>query len=69
MGDSPYKEQRTVRLDMKQLYRQAIELAGQEQADRLWAESRLDSDEEWSGKWATAMEIVERLREQAKNRH
>jgi hypothetical protein len=47
---------------MAQLYAQALDLVGQEQADRLWSEKRLDSEEHWPGKWATAAELVERLR-------
>lgn len=62
-SESPENEKMTVRLDMDELYRQAVELVGQEQADRLWKENRLDSQEKWPGKWAVAMEIVERLRE------
>ncbi|MEK6589040.1 MAG: hypothetical protein AABY97_09400 [Chloroflexota bacterium] len=62
-SESPENEKMTVRLDMDELYRQAVELVGQEQADRLWKESRLDIQEKWPGKWAVAMEIVERLRE------
>ena len=47
---------------MEALYQEAIELVGQEQADQLWAENRLDSEDEWPGKWAKAMEVIEGLR-------
>ncbi len=53
---------RTVRLDLQELYQEAIQLVGQEDADRIWSENRLDSEEKWSGKWAKAMEIIEMLR-------
>lgn len=62
MGDNTPEERGTVRLDMDALYEEAVELVGQEEADRLWSENRLDSDESWPGQWATAMEIIERLR-------
>lgn len=55
----------TVRLDLEGLYREAVGLVGQEQADRLWAEHGLDAEEPWPGKWAKAWEIVENLREAA----
>jgi len=58
-------EARTVRLDLDGLYKEAVGLVGQEQADRLWAENRLDVEEKWAGKWAKAWEIVENLREAA----
>ncbi len=55
----------TVRLDLEGLYQEAVRLVGQEEADRLWAENRLDTEEKWAGKWAKAWEIVENLREAA----
>ena len=58
-------EAQTVRLDLDGLYKEAVGLVGQEQADRLWAENRLDVEEKWSGKWAKAWEILENLREAA----
>ena len=65
MGADPADDKRTVRLDMKALYAEAVELVGQEEADRLWAENRLDSEENWPGKWAKAMEVVDDLRRSA----
>lgn len=62
MGESAPEERRTVRLDMQTRYEEAIGLVGQEEADKLWEENRLSSEESWPGKWATAMEIIERLR-------
>ena len=62
MGEDPPENKGTVRLDMDTLYREAVDLAGQKEADRLWNENRLNNEDEWPGKWATAMEIVERLR-------
>lgn len=61
--EPPKNEKMTLRLDMDELYRQAVELVGREEADRLWQENRLDTQEKWAGKWAVAMEIVERLRD------
>jgi hypothetical protein len=58
-------EARTVRLDLDGLYKEAVELVGQQEADRLWAEHRLDVEEKWAGKWAKAWEIVQNLREAA----
>ena len=57
------EEKRTVRLDMDELYREAVDLVGQAEADRLWKENRLDSEDKWPGKWAMAMEIIEQLRD------
>jgi hypothetical protein len=62
MGEAANDDGRTVRLSMAQLYAQAVDMVGQRQADRLWYENRLDSEEHWPGKWATAAELVERLR-------
>ena len=59
------EEKRTVRLDMDELYREAVDLVGQAEADRLWKENRLDSEDKWPGKWAMAMEIIEQLRDAA----
>jgi len=52
----------TVQLNMGALRSEAVELVGEEEADRLWKENRLDSEDNWPGKWAKAMEIVENLR-------
>ncbi len=52
----------TVQLNMGALRGEAVELVGEEEADRLWKENRLDSEDNWPGKWAKAMEIVENLR-------
>ena len=62
MDEDPPENKGTVRLDMDALYREAVDIAGREEADRLWDENRLNSKDEWPGKWATAMEILERLR-------
>ncbi len=59
------EDKSTIRLDMDELYRQAVELVGQAEADRLWSENRLDSEDKWPGQWAKAMEIVEELRSAA----
>ena len=59
----PEGDKHTVRLDMDELYRQAVELVGQEAADKIWKENRLDSEDNWPGKWAVAMEVIGRLRE------
>ncbi|MFQ5941954.1 MAG: hypothetical protein ACE5JF_00195 [Anaerolineales bacterium] len=55
-------DKRTVQLNMGALYSEAVELAGQDQADRLWKDNHLDSEENWPGKWAKAMEVLENLR-------
>ena len=60
-ADQP-EDKGTVRLDMDALFSEAVELAGQERAEQLWNENRLDSEENWPGKWAKAMEVVENLR-------
>lgn len=62
MGTDQPEDRRTVQLNMGALYNEAIELAGQEEADRLWKDNRLDSKESWPGKWAKAMELIENLR-------
>lgn len=62
MSDVSSNDGRTVSLDMDHLYQEAVELVGETEAIRLWEENRLDSKEKWPGKWATAMEIIERLR-------
>lgn len=62
MGEQPDEELRTVRLDMKQLYKEATELIGEAAAAELWSEHNLDSEEKWPGKWAKAMELVQQLR-------
>lgn len=62
MDEMPDKEKRTVRLDMDQLFSEAVELVGEAEAARLWTENKLDSGEKWPGKWATAMEIIQKLR-------
>ncbi len=61
--ETPGDQKHTVRLDMDELYRQAVELVGQQEADKLWQKNRLDSEDNWPGKWAVAMEIIGRLRE------
>jgi hypothetical protein len=48
---------------MGELYRQAVELVGQQTADKLWTDNRLDTEDNWPGKWAVAMEVIGRLRE------
>jgi hypothetical protein len=48
---------------MGELYRQAVELVGQQTADKLWKDNRLDTEDNWPGKWAVAMEVIGRLRE------
>ncbi|HEY4667686.1 MAG TPA: hypothetical protein VIH26_10330 [Anaerolineales bacterium] len=62
-SQTPGDDKHTVRLDMDELYRQAVELVGQQTADKLWKENRLDSEDNWPGKWAVAMEVIGRLRE------
>lgn len=62
MGEMPDQERRTVRLDMGQLYREAVELVGESEAAKLWSKHKLDSGEKWPGKWAMAMELIEQLR-------
>lgn len=62
MGEDPGDDKRTVRLDMNALYAETVELVGQEEADRIWHENRLDSEDNWPGKWAKAMEVVDALR-------
>jgi hypothetical protein len=32
-------------------------------SDRLWKENGLDSEDNWAGKWAKAMEVVQNLRD------
>lgn len=65
MAEMPDQERRTVRLDMDELRREAVELVGNSEAERLWSEHNLDSEEKWPGKWAKAMELVEGLRAEA----
>ena len=48
---------------MGALRSEAVGLVGEEEADRLWKENRLDSEDNWAGKWAKAMEIVQKLRD------
>lgn len=62
MDEVPRQEIRTVTLDMNQLFVEAVELAGEERASELWIEYRLDSEDNWPGKWAKAMEVIQRLR-------
>ncbi|GMR11409.1 MAG: hypothetical protein BMS9Abin28_2240 [Anaerolineae bacterium] len=62
MGADQPEDRRTVQLNMDALYGEAVERVGQEEADRLWKDNRLDSEESWPGKWAKAMELVENLR-------
>jgi hypothetical protein len=62
MDEMSDTEKRTVRLDMDQLFSEARELVGDAEASRLWTENNLDSAENWPGKWATAMEIIQKLR-------
>ncbi len=62
MGADQPEDRHTVQLNMGTLYSEAVELVGQEEADRLWKNNRLDSDESWPGKWAKAMELIENLR-------
>ncbi|MFQ5921850.1 MAG: hypothetical protein ACE5M4_03335, partial [Anaerolineales bacterium] len=62
MGADQPEDRRTVQLNLDALYGEAVELVGQEEADRLWKDSRLDSKESWPGKWAKAMEVIENLR-------
>jgi len=62
MGADQSEDRRTVQLNMGVLYSEAVELVGEEEADRLWRDNRLDSEENWPGKWAKAMEVVESLR-------
>jgi hypothetical protein len=62
MGADQNEDGRTVQLNMGALYAEAVELVGEEEADRMWKENRLDSDDNWPGKWAKAMEVVETLR-------
>jgi hypothetical protein len=64
-SETPEEQKHTVHLDMDELYRQATELVGPEQAEKLWRENRLDSADKWPGKWAVAMELVTRLREES----
>jgi hypothetical protein len=62
MGADQNEDGRTVQLNMGALYAEMVELVGEEEADRMWKENRLDSDDNWPGKWAKAMEVVETLR-------
>jgi hypothetical protein len=62
MGAEQNQDGRTVQLNMAALRSEAADLAGEEEADRLWKENRLDSEDNWAGKWAKAMEIVQNLR-------
>ena len=62
MEDESSESKGTVRLDLDELYGQTVILVGKEEADKLWSEHRLDSEENWPGKWATAMELVEGLK-------
>ena len=50
---------------MDELRREAVELVGEDEAARLWSEHKLDSSEKWPGKWATAMELLQGLRNAA----
>ena len=65
MGADQAEDGRTVQLNMGALHSEVVELVGEEEADRLWKENRLDSKDNWPGKWAKAMEVVERLREES----
>ncbi len=62
MAANQNEDGRTVQLNMGALRSEAVELVGEEEADRLWKENRLDSEDNWPGKWEKAMEIVENLR-------
>ncbi|MEE9215889.1 MAG: hypothetical protein V3U32_00495 [Anaerolineales bacterium] len=62
MGADQAADGRTVQLNMGALYSEVVELVGKEEAGRLWKENRLDSEDNWPGKWAKAMEVVEKLR-------
>lgn len=62
MGETPDQERGTVRLDMDQMYREAVKLVGETKAAALWSDHNLDSGENWPGRWAKAMEIVQGLR-------
>ena len=64
MGAEQNEDGRTVQLNMAALRSEAVELAGEEEADRLWEENRLDSEDNWAGKWAKAMEVVQNLGDQ-----
>lgn len=59
----PHQDLQTVRLEMDELYREAVELAGESRAAALWSEHKLDGGSKWPGKWAKALEVVEDLRE------
>ncbi len=63
MGADQNEDGRTVQLNMAALRSEAVELAGEEEADRLWKENRLDSEDNWPGKWAAAMEVVQKMRD------
>jgi hypothetical protein len=63
MGADQPEDGRTVQLNMAALRSEAVELAGEEEADRLWKENGLDSEDNWAGKWAKAMEVVQNLRD------
>ncbi len=65
MAADQNEDGRTVQLNMGALRSEAVELAGEQEADRLWKESRLDSEDNWAGKWAKAMEVVQKLREES----
>ena len=66
MTENQNDDGRTVQLNMGALRSEAAELVGEEEAARLWNENRLDSEDNWAGKWAKATEIVQKLRD-AKN--
>jgi len=63
MGADQNEDGRTVQLSLAALRSEAVELAGEEEADRLWKENRLDREDNWAGKWAKAMEVVQKLRD------
>ncbi len=63
MASNQNEDGRTVQLNMGALRSEAAELVGEEEADRLWKENRLDSEDNWAGKWAKAMEVVQKLRD------
>ena len=62
MAAEQNEDGRTVQLNMGALRSEAVELVGQDEADRLSMEDRLDSEDSWAGKWAKAMEVVQKLR-------
>lgn len=62
MGADPQNDRGTIQLNMDALYGEVVELAGEEEAARIWKDNGLDTGEHWPGKWAKAMEVVDGLR-------